>query len=186
MEAQVVEYRRVSRRKPRPKKTPVVVGAILAGIVIISAFLVGTGAVFTSTSANPANIFSAGNLHHVNGKDGSAILTADKMKPGDTATGTVVITNDGDLGGKFTLSTSNLTGELAQALRVKIEDQTAHSTLYNGPISAVPSLDAGTFAAGEAHTYLFTVTFPDQGAAIDNTYKGKSMSIDFNWNEVQS
>lgn len=186
MEAQAVEYRRVSRRKARRKKTPLVAGAVLAGIVIISAFLVGTGAVFTSTSANPANTFSAGNLHHVNGKDGSAILTAEKMKPGDTETGTVVITNDGDLEGKFTLSTSNLSGKLAEALKVKIEDQTAGKTLYEGPLNAVPSLDAGTFAAGDAHTYLFTVTFPDQGSAVDNTYKGTKMSVDFNWDEVQS
>jgi spore coat-associated protein N len=197
MEAPDSQYRRVSRRKPRRKGT-VIVGAVLAGIVIISTLLVGTGAVFTSTSSNPANVFTAGILKHTNGKDGAAILTATKMKPGDSVSGAVTIANDGDLAGVFSLATSNMTdtagangGKLSDVLKVKIVDQTTSATLYDGTIKSVGTIAAGTFPAAATHTYQFTVSFPEGGTPANNTsgdnaYKGSSMSIQFDWSEVQS
>jgi hypothetical protein len=198
METQVTQHRRASRRTPRRNRTTLVVGAVLAGIVIVSGLLVGTGAVFTSSSANPANVFTAGNLHHTNSKDGSAILTATKMKPGDSVSGTVTIANDGDLAGTFSLTTSALTdtagtngGKLSDVLTVKIVDQTTSATLYDGAIKSVGTVAAGTFAANATHTYQFTVSFPEGGTPSsnttgDNAYKNSSMSVQFNWSEVQS
>ena len=47
---------------------------LLAAVALLLAAVVsGSGAIFTSTSANPNNIFTAGNLHQTNSKDGSAI-----------------------------------------------------------------------------------------------------------------
>ena len=180
------------RRKWLLRALPVAILLITASAVL------GSGAVFTSTSANPANVFTAGNLHHTNSKDGSAILTASLMKPGDSVQGTVTIANDGNLAGTFSLTTSNLTdtpgangGDLSDVLRLTIVDQTTSTTIYNNlPINAVGTLAAGTFAAAESHTYQFTVTFPDGGTpgsatTGDNAYKSSSMSIQFDWNEVQ-
>jgi hypothetical protein len=44
----------------------------------------------------------------------------------------------------------------------------------------------GSFAAGEARTYKFTVEFPDGGVPAsattgDNAYKGSSMSVGYQW-----
>ena len=43
-------------------------GLLAATVVLASAFLVGSGAIFTSSSANPSNVFTAGVLNHSNGK----------------------------------------------------------------------------------------------------------------------
>lgn len=187
-------HQRLVRRRRRKWLLRVLPVAIL---VIVASAVLGSGAVFTSTSANPANVFTAGNLHHTNSKSGAAILTASLMKPGDTAQGTVTIANDGDLAGTFSLSTSNITntpgangGSLSAVLQLQIVDQTTSTTIYSGAINAVGTVAAGTFAAGASHTYQFTVTFPDGGTpggatTGDNAYKSSSMSIQFDWNEVQ-
>jgi spore coat-associated protein N len=183
------------RRRPRGLRGLLLLTASI--LLVAAATAVGSGAVFTSSSANPSNVFSAGNLHHSNSKDGSAVLTASKMKPLDTAQGTVTIQNDGDIAGTFSLVTSNLTdtagangGKLSQVLRLQIVDQTSGTTIYNGALNAVGTLSCGTFAAGASHTYQFTVTFPDGGvpsgpSAGDNAYKASSVSIEFDWTEVQ-
>ena len=188
-------YQKLVRRKWRFR---LAIGLPIVILVILASAVLSSGAVFTSKSANPSNIFTAGNLHHTNSKDGAAILTAAKMKPGDTVQGTVTIANDGDLAGTFSLSTSNLSdtagangGKLSDVLKVKIVDQaTPVVTIYDGLIKSVGTAAAGTFAAGASHTYQFTVTFPDAGTpgtatTGDNAYKNSSMSIEFDWTQVQ-
>jgi len=185
---------RLIRRK---RRTRLILGLAVAILAIAASTVVGSGAVFTSASANPTNVFTAGNLHHTNSKDGSAILTASPMKPGDTAQGTVTIANDGDLAGTFSLATSALSdtagthgGNLSDVLQLQIVDQTTSTAIYSGAINTVGTIAAGTFAAGDSHTYQFTVTFPDGGTpgsatTGDNAYKSSSMSVQFDWNEVQ-
>ena len=130
-------YQRLVRRKWRFR---LALGLPIVVLVILASAILSSGAVFTSSSANPANIFSAGILKHTNSKSGTAILTATKMKPGDTVQGTVTITNDGDIPGTFSLSTSNLSdavgansGKLSDVLKVKIVDGTTQ--IYDGPIN---------------------------------------------------
>ena len=112
------------------------------------------------------------------------------MKPGDTATGSVTITNDGDIPGTFTLTTSIMTdaavapytGKLSDVLTLTIMD--GATQVYSGPIKSVGTitLPGGAWAAGVSHTYDFTVTFPDGGAPAgptlgDNSYKKATISI---------
>jgi spore coat-associated protein N len=189
--------RRQQRLVRRKRRTWLVIGLPLVALAIMASAVLGSGAVFTSTSANPSNVFTAGSLHHTNSKSGAAILTASKMKPGDTVQGTVTIANDGDLAGTFSLSTSNLSdtpgtngGKMSDVLQLQIVDQTTSTTIYSGAIKSVGTVAAGTYAAGASHTYQFTVTFPDGGTpgsatTGDNAYKSSSMSIEFDWNEVQ-
>lgn len=172
----------------------------LAVLLLAVSVVIGSGANFTSSSVNPSNTFSAGNLAMTNNKTGAAILTAALMKPGDTATGTVIITNSGNIAGHISLSTSSLSdtagvnppAKLSDVLTLKIMDGVTQ--VYSGPIKSVgtialPSSGSPTtlpWAVAEAHTYNFTVTFPDGGTpptAItgDNAYKGSSMSIQFDW-----
>ena len=181
----------------RRRRIWLILGLSVAIMAVVGSAAVGSGAAFTSTSANPANVFTAGNLKHTNSKAGSAILTASLMKPGDTAEGTVTIANDGDLAGTFSLSTSNLAdtagpngGTLSSVLQLQIVDQTTSTTIYDGALNAVGTVAAGSYAAGATHTYEFTVTFPDGGTpgsatTGDNAYKSSSMSVQFDWTEVQ-
>jgi spore coat-associated protein N len=173
-------------------------GALLLGLGTIglaAALTIGSGADFTSTTANPSNIFTAGTFAHTNSNDGAAIFTGSNMRPGDTAFGTVDIKNTGSLSGAFTLA-STVTADttapanpFASKLTVAIVDQTnptctgtcPGTTVYSGPIAGMGTVALGTFAAGVTHRYAFTVTFTDGGPGADNAYRGASTTVTYTW-----
>ncbi len=185
--------RRARTRRVRAQKSRrrvLMGGALVAMLIIASAFLVGSGAIFTSTSANPANTFTAGVLTHDNSKAGAAILTAGPMKPGDIATGTVTITNTGDLAGDFSLAMAKMVDTAPNggpSLRCASAEDRRRDGLhyYDGALSAFADGTAmGTFDPLQARTYTFTVTFPE-GGLTDNQYQGSSTTVDFTWTAVQ-
>jgi spore coat-associated protein N len=173
-------------------------GALLVALLAFGA-VVGSGASFTSKSANPSTTFSAGNLAQSNSKEGAAVLTATGMVPGTSTNGTVTIINSGNLAGTFTLSKAGLTdtpgangGQLSAVLDLSIQDVTSAASpvsVYSGKVGAMGAQSLGKFAAGEARTYRFTVTFPDGGTPAspttgDNAYKGSAMNVDYQWDAV--
>ncbi len=179
--------------------------AAIGILVIGGSVAVYSGASFNYKTSNPANTFTAGNLSHSNSKDGAAILTADKMKPGQSTSGTVVITNNGDIDGVFSMAKGAVSqtagpngGQLYSVLDLKIVDVTVPSspvTKYDGDLNAFTGLDStalgGTWTPGTARTYEFTVTFPDGGTpgsntTGDNQYKSSSCTVEFLWTSVQS
>jgi hypothetical protein len=86
------------------RKRVLIAGALLAALILLaSATLIGTGAVFASSSADPENVFTAGELTMVNSKGGAAILSMELMRPGDSVGGDVTIENKGDIAGDFSL-----------------------------------------------------------------------------------
>lgn len=165
----------------------------LGTIGLAAAVTIGSGADFTSTTANPSNVFTAGTLSHTNSKNGAAILTSSNMRPGDTASGTVDIKNTGSLSGTFSLA-KTVTAEtagFASKLTVVVTDTgdpacvsgcPAPSTVYSGTVSAMGARALGTFAAGDTHRFSFVVTFPDGGAnGADNAYQGASTTVTYTW-----
>jgi spore coat-associated protein N len=181
----------------------------MAVLVIGGSVAAYSGASFNYRTANPANVFTAGNLSHSNSKDGAAILSASLMKPGDSTTGTVVITNDGDIDGTFALAKGPVvntdghllnpayTGLLHSVLQLKIEDVSvpaAPVTKYDGALSAFTGLDGtalgGAWTPETAKSYQFTVSFPNGAAPASNTtgdniYKGSTCTVEFDWTSVQ-
>jgi spore coat-associated protein N len=171
-----------------------VLGALSALIAAV-AVAVGSSASFTASSANPSNTFAAGTLSILNSKEGSAVLTASGMKPGDSATGTVDVQNTGSLSGAFSLSRSNIVDSdalnpLSAKLNLVVKDcgdfssgpptcDAGDPVKYTGTIAAMGSSALGTFAASEQHRYEFVVTF-DSGA--NNLYQGDNSSVQFDWN----
>jgi spore coat-associated protein N len=180
-----------------PKMLLVALATSLAAVGLA----VGSGADFTSATANPSNTFSSGSLSHTNSKNNAAILTASGMKPGGTATGSVTITNTGSLPGTFSLSKSNLTNPILGTGAEKLSDQLdllikdGTTTVYTGKLGAMGTiaLDGDTVTAGTqqfgasgaptaAHTYDFTVTLP---SATGNAYQGTSTSVQYDWTATQ-
>jgi spore coat-associated protein N len=168
----------------------------LAVLLLAVSVVIGSGANFTSQSANPSNTFTAGNLTHLNSKTGAAILTATLMKPSDVRNGTVDITNNGDIPGTFTLTNSNVVDlplpALSTLLTVKIFETKvlpipgAETQIYGGAggvlIGTNPNLTlTGAFAVGEKRSYRFEVTFPNGTPAHDNPYKLSSMTMEYDW-----
>ena len=124
-----------------------------------------------------------------------------KMKPGDTVSGTVTITNDSDAPGNLTLSSSSLAGLLAPAMSIVITNTsvTPNYVVYSGKLSAMGSTLRPTksaapdvnWTAGESDTFSFVITFDDTGkpgspTTGDNVYQGKDMSVQFDWEAVSN
>ena len=129
-----------------------------------------------------------------NDLEGSAVLRADALFPGETTSGEVTIRNAGDAPGAFTLSPSAAsdTGApparpLSAILDLKVTDVSgaAPATVFAGKLGALPKVALGTFPAGAAHRYRFVLTYPaGTPAEIDNAYQGASTSIQFDWDAV--
>jgi hypothetical protein len=178
-------------------------GALLT-LLLAAGAVIGSGADFTASSANPANTFTSGSLTITNNHEAAAILTASNLKPGGTAsTGTVDISNSGSLSGVFTLSRtapvdSDTGNPLSSKLNLTIVDCGAYVgatpptcgdgddvTKYTGGTvaqmgtagHAVSAL--GTYAASEKHRYQFTVTLD---TSAGNPYQGDTSSVEFDWN----
>ena len=172
----------------------IALGALLT-MLLAAAAVVGSGANFTATSANPANTFASGTL--TIGKDNNgAILTAGNLRPGNTAAGTVDIENTGSLSGAFTLKRGTLTDSdiaspLSGKLNLTVVDcgnfgsgtptcDAGDPQKYTGTIAGMTG-DAvlGTYASHEKHRYQFTV---ELDGTADNAYQGNSSQVEFVWN----
>ena len=107
--------------------SPLKLVSALCVLLLAAMMAVASGASFTSTSANAGNIVTAGILSHSNSKAPGTILNVSGLKPGQSDTGTVDITNTGDVAGVFTLSKSGVlnsdTGNpLSSKLDLVVED----------------------------------------------------------------
>jgi spore coat-associated protein N len=186
----------------RPRRTI----AALATALAATGVAVGSGADFTSRSANPSNTFTAGALAMDNSHDAAAIFSPTNMKPGGAPqTGTVDVENSGSLPGAFTLTRDQLEstdtgasnpsafaakvnvvvsdcGEFAGATAPACGDQD-DAEVYSGTLAAMQDARAlGDFEAGERHRYQFAAALD---ASAGNEYQGDSSSARFVWDAVQ-
>jgi hypothetical protein len=161
----------------------------LLGLVSFAA-VGGTFANFTATPTSISNNgFTAGSLT-MNRSGSGAIFSSAAMKIGDSVTGSVTITNSGNLAGAYILSgSSSGSSSLGSQLQLKIYKDVDSSgvPVYSGALSGFSSADLGTFAAnGDAHTFYFHVTLPSTGTdAGDNVFQGLASSATFTWSATQ-
>ena len=173
----------------------------LAVLLLAASVVIGSGANFTSTSANPGNMFTAGNLTMTD-SSATAVCTLDKLKPGDlnVAAGSVTISNVGDLPGTFSLTAGNLLdtagangGLLSTKLKIRIlQDGTQ---IYNDDMTKLVtdspiSLGAPWAPLTTSHVFAFQVSWPDgstpgSNTTGDNAFKGSKVAVDFTWKAVQ-
>ena len=195
---------RIAFLAKQPKRT---LGA-LAVLVAATGVVVGSGANFSASSANPNNSFSAGTLTIVNDKENAAILTTGTdLKPGGpAATGVVDIQNDGSIAGTFTLSRSAVTNSdaanpMSGKLNIVVKDcgewtdestvepcgDGDDTTVYGSPAATIADMGSpvalGSFSPQEKHRYEFSVQLD---ASASDAYQGDGSSVRFVWNAVQS
>jgi spore coat-associated protein N len=162
----------------------------LAAVSVVAVAAVGgTFANFTATPTTiSSNAFASGSLTMSRSGSG-AIFSASAMKIGDTATGSVSITNTGTLAGAYTLTgASSGSAALAAQLHLTLyKDVDGGTAIYDGSLGSF-SASLGTFAAsGGAHTFYFHVSLPTTGSdAGDNVLQGLSASEDFTWSASQA
>jgi hypothetical protein len=163
----------------------------LAVLVLTAAVVIGSGASFTASSANPDNLFTAGSLSITNSKDVDnvhhLVISANGMKPGDHPSGAVTIGNGGSLSGTFTLN-STTTGDAAFAHYLQLVVLEDGNQIYSGPLdgmtTAIPLTDGTAWSSGATHVYTITVTFPNAGPGAENGYMSDSATLNLDWAAV--
>ena len=167
--------------------------ATVAAVGVASvAAIGGTYANFTATPTTIAsNAFTSGTLTMSRSGSG-AIFSASNMKIGDTATGSVTITNTGSLAAVYSLAGSTtgsapLAGQLHLVI-YKDNDLQAGSKIYDGTVAALSSVALGTFAATTgSHVYYFHIDLPTTGTdAGDNVFQGLTSTATFTWSATQA
>jgi len=170
--------------------TKILLSVATVAVVTVAA-VGGTFANFTATPTSIAsNAFAAGSLTMTRSGSG-AIFSASAMKIGDSATGSITISNTGSLAGSYTLAgSSSGSATLANQLTLKIyaDVDGSGTPVYDGTLGGFSSSSLGTFAATTGtHTYYFHVTLPTTGAdTTDNAFQGLSASETFTWSAVQA
>ena len=182
---------------------------LMAGAAVISA----TGAtmslaIFTDSATNGANIFTTGTIHIGIAPSATAIIGNLAMMPGDTVSGSVVVTNNGTAQLRYAVSgaaTNADTKGLAAAIVVTIrQPDTAGGTvctaftgtqLWTGAVPYVEGNLIGTFAtnpnggrvldASPAHeTLCFQATLPK--TVVDTALEGASTTMTFKFYAEQT
>jgi hypothetical protein len=179
-----------------PRRLLIALGALL----ISTAVVIGSGASFNSTSANPGSLITTGSIVVTDSLAGQSILNLHAVAPGATSSATVDITNGGNVPATLTLAEANLINAptspaLSAKLTLLVKDLGAPSctvscpgavTVYTGALGSMGTMPLGTFAAGATHRYSFSVSFPDGGSGgADNAYGGASTTVDFRWTATQ-
>lgn len=161
----------------------------LATLAIAGGIAVGSGATFTSTTGNTISAVTAGTLTQSNSKDGSAIFSLTNIKPGDTVNGTLTLTNTGSLPAKFSLtevsSANGFGGTSGADLQLTITDVTSSTTVYDGTFGGLvdgAATQLGTYQAGDAHQYRFTVKLVQDAPNAD---QGKTANATYRWDAIQ-
>ena len=162
-------------------------------VVVLAAAVVAIALpAYSQASPVPFSAFAHGSLSQGNSTGHSAILGARGLLPGQSTSGSVVITNTG-AAAVFYLTTTNLIeraggggGRFSEKLVLTMTDITDHArpqTLYRGIIGDSTPVLLGVFQPGDAHTYRLTMSFPEGGSA-DNAFQGGQLSVQFDWTAV--
>jgi hypothetical protein len=130
---------------------------------------------------------ASGSVSISNSLAGAAVLTADDMRPGGSADGTVTIGNDGDVAGRFGLDVVDVVdtpgpggGALSGRVVLTVDDLTAALRLYSGPLAGFPESDVGTLEPGDEHEFRLTLAWPT-GSGDDNLFQGSALSLGLSW-----
>jgi hypothetical protein len=137
----------------------------------------------------------SGELRVTNSRDGQAIFQAQGLSPGESVTGTVELSNTGDLAGDLGFQQLDVQdqpgtngGRLSDAVHLDVEDVTGGSVVpvFAGQLGSFQDRALGSIAPGEARTYRFTASLPDGGAppgptSGDNAYAGSALTVRYLW-----
>lgn len=158
----------------------------LATLLGAGAIAIGSGATFTSTTANTISSVTSGTLTHTNSKDNQAIFSLTNIKAGDTVNGKLTIKNTGSLDAAFGLTEVSSTNAFSGSnLTLTITNSTTGASVYSGTFGGLVDGNKtvlGDIAPGASNDFTFSVHL-DQDA--DNTQQNKTASATYTWDSVQ-
>lgn len=140
----------------------------LATMAVAGAVVVGSGATFTSETVSTVSVTS-GVLSHANDQAAKELKVAN-IKPGDTQTGTLTITNDGSLDATLAFTEKDDASTFAAgALQLTIKD--GDEVVYTGDFGGLDKkVELGALPVDASKTITYTVSMP-QSAGDENQGK---------------
>ena len=127
-------------------------------------------------------------------KSGRALLEGESIKPGDSITGLVTLTNEGDETGALALAIDGLQdspgiygGSLSNVLRIRLEDLTSGGQPVETTLTRSAPIELADLGGRQSRTYRVIAHFPDTGrpagpALGDNLQQGASVEVGLAWN----
>jgi spore coat-associated protein N len=155
----------------------------LATLLAAAAIAMTTGATFISDSVNPGNVYETGDLEQTNSRASGSIFDLDNLKPGDSVSGAVTITNSGSLASKFTLTETVQANTFADKELLTLTVVEDGATVYSGRLGAAGEIDLGTWSAGEDRTFTFTAKLDSDAG---NANQNKRAETTYTWDGVQT
>ncbi|GAB1645806.1 hypothetical protein KRMM14A1259_62290 [Krasilnikovia sp. MM14-A1259] len=158
-----------------------------------------SSAAFTASTNNAADSWNAGTVALSDDDSGSAMFSANLLRPGSTGEKCIKLTYNGSLSGNVKLYSSAVSGALAPYIDLVIEEGTggdfgsctgfaaAGGPTYTGTLASFGTTKTdftsgvGTFAptgAGQIRTYHISYTV---NASTPDSAQGATASATFNW-----
>lgn len=157
----------------------------LATLAVAGLVAVGSGATFSSQTAHSVGVTS-GTLSHANDKNAQT-LQVSNIKPGDSRTGSLTITNDGSLDSTLTLQeTADASDFVPGDLQLKVTQAGVEKPLFDGDFGGLENtnkLDLGALPVGKATTVTFVVSMP---SSAGNKNQGKKASASYEYVTTQT
>jgi hypothetical protein len=129
---------------------------------------------------------ASGALQIANSKAGQAIFNGDRLRPGESTSGTVAIVNTGQVRAAFAVEAAKEsqtgTGHLWDALQIVVSDITVPAApfpVYEGRLADMGQLTFGGLATNRRRAFAFTLSLPRDVA--DNSLQGASLSLGLTW-----
>ncbi len=148
----------------------------------------------------PVAAVTSGSFELENSRSDMSIFAASDIGPGDGASGTVTIANDGDEAGELTLKqhdvddTPGAGGALlsrGMSMRIReLSDPGNSKLVYDGALAPMPPLELGPLAPGQSRVFAFDAALADSGtpagAAVgDNVFQGAALSVGYSWTAAE-
>lgn len=151
-------------------------GAVIAFVVVFVVLL--TNASFVERSESKDNLFSTGSAALTLSPSDRPIVDATNMRPGDSRSGDIIVTNDG-LPAQVSVTVKGASGLLAHSLELKItrKGSANPSPSYSGKLANADRIELGTQGKGESSTWTFQLTLPSNATG----FAGDDLDARFEW-----
>jgi hypothetical protein len=167
-------------------------GAALATIAILLA-IAGVASALPR-SPQLGRLAAEGPVTISSSQPGLALLKGTGIKPGDSVTGIVTLSNLGDKTGRLSLLINGLHdapglygGRLSSVMRLRVDDLTGLGAPVETTLTRTAPIALGDLKGRQARTFKVTATFPDTGLPPgpglgDNAQQGSSVEVALAWN----
>jgi len=158
---------------------------VLFSIALIALVLAGTGLLFSAWADHTfaAGITLIGNAKGLKLEPEGPLFTEENMAPGDEATATVTVINEGNKPFTLTVSAKKISGDLLfEGLQVSVTDQDSGTVYYSGSMGEMNGTNAaqiGNIPAKGTKDLVLTVLFLREA---DNDYQGAALNMSWVFN----